>query len=311
MTQDTRLWNRKVSLLLVKGGEVLDLSEMHIKFRVNQADTESPNNANIRVYNLSDETITRVSEFQQVVLQAGYESQFGVVFKGTVMQYRVGREDSLNTYLDILAADGDTAYAFGIVNTTLEKGVNVIDAVKAGVAAMSEHGVTEGYIATGTGGVLPRGKVLFGMARDHIRRGAFSLGSTWSIQDGQVNIITLDGYRPEEVVDLSTATGLVDIPEQTQNGVNFKSLLNPRLMVGNAVRIDNTAINQLVQRDQTAAPIAYNQYTGLQLLAKVNRDGLYRLFVAEHEGDTRGAAWYTHCVCLAVDPSSNKIKPYG
>lgn len=311
MTQETRLWNRKVSLLLVKGGEALDLSEMHIKFRVNQADTESPNNANIRVFNLSDETIARVSEFQDVVLQAGYEGQFGVIFKGTVMQYRVGREDSLNTYLDILAADGDTAYSFGVVNTTLEKGAKVLDAVKAAIGSMSEQGVTEGYIAAGTGGVLPRGKVLFGMARDYIRRGAFTLGSTWSIQDGKINIIPLEGYRPDQVVELNTATGLVDIPEQTQNGINFKTLLNPRLLVGGAVRIDNRLVNQLVQRDQAAAPIAYNQYTGLQLLAKVNRDGLYRLFVAEHEGDTRGAAWYTHCVCLAVDPSSNKVKPYG
>jgi hypothetical protein len=295
----------------VKGGEVLDLSEMHIKFRANQADTESPNNANIRVYNLSDETISRVSEFQDVVLQAGYEGQFGVIFKGTVMQYRVGREDSLNTYLDILAADGDTAYSFGVVNATLEKGVKVIDTVKAAIGSMSTLGVSEGYIASGTGGVLPRGKVLFGMARDYIRRGAFTLGSTWSIQDGTVTIIPLDGYRPDSVVDLSSSTGLVDIPEQTQNGINFKTLLNPRLQVGGAVRIDNRSVNQLIQRDKSAAPIAFDQYTGLQLLAKVSSDGLYRLFVAEHEGDTRGQAWYSHCVCLAVDPSSNKVKPYG
>lgn len=311
MTQETQLWLRKVSLLLVKDQDILDLSEMHIKFRVNQADTEAPNNASIRVYNLSDETITRISEFQQVVLQAGYESQFGVIFKGTVVQYRVGREDSLNSYLDILASDGDTAYCFGVVNTTLEKGAKVIDAVKAAVGSMNEHGVTEGYVATGTGGVLPRGKVLFGMAKDYIRRGAFTLGASWSIQDGKVNIIPLDGYKPSQAVDLNVATGLVGIPEQTQNGINFQSLMNPRLSVGTAVRIDNRVINQLIQRDQTAAPIAFNQYTGLQLLAKVSRDGLYRLFVVEHEGDTRGQAWHSHCVCLAVDPSSNKVKPYG
>ena len=176
---------------------------------------------------------------------------------------------------------------------------------------MHENGVSEGYVASGTGGVLPRGKVLFGMARDYVRRGAFMLKSSWSIQDGKINIIPLDGYRPGEVLQLNAGTGMVGIPEQTQNGINFKMLLNPRLSVGNAVQIDNRLINQLVQRDKSAAPIPYDQYVGLQLLAKVTSDGLYRLFVVEHEGDTRGNAWFSHCTCLAVDPSSNKIKPFG
>lgn len=311
MTDETRLWDRKISLLLVQGEKALDLSNLHIKFRANQADTESPNNAMIRVYNLSDETLVAISEFGQVVLQAGYDNQFGVIFKGTVMQYRVGREDSLNSYLDILAADGDSAYSFGVANVTLEKGATVIDAVRAGISSMHENGVSEGYVASGTGGVLPRGKVLFGMARDYVRRGAFMLKSSWSIQDGKINIIPLDGYRPGEVLQLNAGTGMVGIPEQTQNGINFKMLLNPRLSVGNAVQIDNRLINQLVQKDKSAAPIPYDQYVGLQLLAKVTSDGLYRLFVVEHEGDTRGPAWFSHCTCLAVDPSSNKIKPFG
>src|SRR5690348_5163435 len=62
--------------------EGLDLSEMRIQFRISQSDTETPNTAIIRVYNLSPETARKVQgEFQRVVLQAGYENaSYGVIF---------------------------------------------------------------------------------------------------------------------------------------------------------------------------------------------------------------------------------------
>lgn len=311
MTTDTRLWNRKVSLLLVEGDKALDLSDFHIKFRTSQADTESPNNCLVRVFNLSEVTITRLGEYKTIILQAGYEGQFGVIFQGTVKQYKIGRENATDNYIDILAADGDIGYNFSVVNKTLERGATPQDQIKAAVASMNQNGVSLGYTAQATGGVLPRGKVLFGMARDQIRRGAQSLGSTWSIQNGKINIIPLDGFIPGEALKLSAATGLVGIPEQTQNGIVLKCLLNPRLLVGSLIQIDNKSINQLVQQDKNAAPVPYNQWTGLQLLAKTTSDGVYRLYVAEFEGDTRGTAWYSHLTCLAVDASSGKVKPYG
>ena len=57
--------------------------------------------------------------------------------------------------------------------------------------------------------------------------------------------------------------------------------------------------------------MAYNQYTGVQNLAQVSTDGLYRVFVAEHSGDTRGSEWYTDLTCLAVNPQTQQVADYG
>lgn len=310
MTTDSRLWKRKVSLWLTRDNSALDLSEMHFKFNTQQADVESPSNCNIRVYNLSDATLQAVEEYGEVILQAGYASQYGIIFKGNIKQFRKGRENATDTFVDILAADGDMGYNFSVVNTTLEAGASPRQQVDAALAAMSPM-LAPGYIAPMTGGVLPRGKVLFGMARDQVRRGAVSSKATWSISNGKVNIIPLDGYKPGTVVVLNAANGMVGVPEQTNNGVSVTTLLNPLIEVGGLVQIDNKSINQIIQQDKNAAPIPYNQWAGIQLLAKVTSDGLYRVFVAEHEGDTRGLAWHSKLICLALDPSSNKIKPYG
>lgn len=305
-------WLRKASLVLVAGDKGLDLSELHFRFKTNQTDLESPNNCSIRVYNLSQDTIKQIrGEFSEVVLQAGYEASYGVIFRGTVKQYRIGRESATDTYLDILAADGDLGYNFGVVNQTLGAGSSPPERYKAIVGAMSDKGLSPGYITESTGGVLPRGKVLFGMGRDLLRNHATSQGATWSIDDGKINVIPLVGYLPGEAVVLNSLTGLVGTPEQTAEGLRVRCLLNPKIVVGGRIQIDNKSVNQTVQQNPNAAPVPYNQWTGIQLLATITADGFYRVYVAEHEGDTRGQAWYSDLVCLAVEQASGQVKPYG
>ena len=291
-------------------GAALDLSAFHFTFETRQQDVESPNNCRIRVYNLARSTVDdiRASEYSQVILQAGYGQSYGVIFSGTIKQYGIGRENSTTTYLDILAADGDIAYNNSWVSTTLAAGSTPQQRIDVAVGAMQQQSqITKGYLMEPTGGVLPRGKVLFGMARAFLRKEAEAQGATWNITNGQVNIVPLKGYLPGEAVVLSASTGMVGLPEQTNEGLKVVSLLNPKLVVGGLVRIDNKSVNQIVQADPTAAPVPYNQYAGLQLLATITNDGLYRALVVEHEGDTRGQSWYTRLVCLAIDPSSNKV----
>lgn len=308
-------YGRKVSLLLVEGEKALDLSDFHIRFETAQQDEESPNNCTIRVYNLSETTIKKVrEEYSRVVLQAGYmNAPFGVIFDGTIKQFRIGRENNITTYLDILAADGDEAYNWAVVRQSLAAGSSHSDRVNAIIKEMTPKGVTAGKIIyPDTGGVLPRGKVLFGYAKGAMRQVVRTMGSTWSIQNGKVNIIPLDSYLPGEAVVLTSATGLIGRPEQTQDGIKARCLLNPKIIVGGTVKIDNKSINQTVNRDANAPPgPAYNQYAGVQMLASVTADGLYRVYVAEHVGNNRGLEWYTNIICLTVNPVTQKVKPYG
>jgi hypothetical protein len=67
-------WGRKITLILFEGEKAIDLSEFRIQFSVQNADEESPNNAVIRVINLSKNTIKKIKgEFSKVTLNAGYE----------------------------------------------------------------------------------------------------------------------------------------------------------------------------------------------------------------------------------------------
>jgi hypothetical protein len=312
-------FGRKATLIVAGGADGLDLSELHFKFQITAADTESPNAAAIRIYNLSDATVKKITgknpvEFTRVVLQAGYESAaYGVIFDGTIKQFRRGRENATDSYLDILAAENDLEYNFGVCNTTLAAGSTPQERVGAIAGGL---GVSPGYVSplTSTGGTLPRGKVLFGMARSLMRCEAATRGATWSIQSGKVNVVALDGYLPGEAVKLNTQTGLVGMPEQTEQGVKVRCLLNPKIKVGGLVQINNGDINQTSAAPGQALPagqLMYDRRAGIQYPADVSSDGFYRVFVVEYAGDTRGQEWYCDLVCLAVDKSSDKVKANG
>jgi hypothetical protein len=324
MATDYKQWKRKASLVLLPGplegnnpsaytpggNTGLDLSELHFRFSIAQQDVESPNNATIRVYNLNDDTIKKIrGEFSRVVVQAGYEPQFGVIFDGTVKQFRTGRERNVDSYLDILAGDGDLGYNFGFVNSAVAAGSTSAQRLSAIYKDLAPLGLTPGVQAAASGGTLPRGKVLFGMGPALLRNETTNIGATWSIQNGKIDIIPLTGYKRGEVVNVNSQTGLIGMPEATSEGIVFRTLLNPRLIPGNVVQIDNKSINQTIQAGKY--PVAYNQYTGIQFLASVTDDGYYRLFVVEHSGDTRGQEWYSKIIALAADPTSLTVKAYG
>lgn len=311
MTTFCDQWIRKCTLVLVKGEEGLDLSEFRIKFRVQNANVESPNSASIRVYNLAPATINKIQvrgEFSEVILQAGYvDGNYGVIFRGTIVQFRIGRESNTDSYLDILAADGDELYNQFIVAYSNAKGTTPEQAVarleketktpvdiKPLMLSDPQHFINP----------APRGSVEFGLARATFRNMATSLDASWSIQDGQVIITSNKGYLEGDVVKINSGTGMIGIPEQTDDGIHIKCLLNSRLRIGHMVQLDNSDITELKQRDPNAAQMAYNSRVQIQDLAPLSPDGSYQAMVVEHEGDTRGQAWYSSIIGLAIDRTS-------
>lgn len=158
---------------------------------------------------------------------------------------RVWRENGVDTVLAILAADGDRAYNFATVNTTLAAGSRPADRVRVCQGSMEAKGAKPGYTPDLGGQSLPRGKVMYGMARQCMRDEARDTGTDWSIQDGKVQMVPRRGYLPGEAVVLTHETGLVGSPEQTQDGISVRCLLNPRLRVGGRIRLNTASVKTM------------------------------------------------------------------
>lgn len=320
----TAQYGRKVSVIIGRdGGAARELADLRVVFKVQRGDLQTPNSARIRVYNVSETTRQQIEkEFTRVVLQGGYQGNFGIIFDGNIKQVRRGRESQTDTYLDITAADGDSAYNFAVVNTTLAAGSTSADHVAAAVAAMNPFGVTQGYVPTLSTNALPRGKVMFGMARDFMRSVAKSNQTVWSIQDGKAIMVPETSYMPGDIPEITSGTGMVGLPEQTQNGITVKMLLNPNVKISQLIKIDNASV-QRYEYSLSVGQQAQNEL--IQHQAKLQDDGFYYVMSAEHSGDTRGNEYYTEVICLAADatvlpkqfinrgdvPPENVIKKFG
>lgn len=303
---------RKVSLVVSGVNGTLDLSQMRIKFRVYQmAGAEAPAYADIRVLNLSDQTANQVqTQFTDVSLSAGYEGgNFGVIFSGTIKQVRRGRESQVDTYLEIRAADGDVWRQFGIVNTSLAAGATDPNNVVKTIAQNS--GVPLGYtVDVPVGAAQSRGKVMFGMATTELSTTTDSNGADHWVDKGKLNVVPLASYIPREAVVLTSNTGMIGLPEQTEDGIHVKCLLNPNIKIGTLVQINNKSIQRTLLGGQNLyAQGRLEEIPGL--LPKVTDDGFYMVYVSEFRGDTRGQGqdWLSELTCLAIiaPPSSASI----
>jgi hypothetical protein len=272
----TRQYLRKVSLVIGQEKDAIELSDFRIKFDVRRGDLETPNSDDIRIHNLKDDTANRIQkEFTRVVLQAAYEGNYGIIFMGELFQVRRGRESATDTYVDIMASDGDSAYNYAIVNTSLAAGASAKDQINALLKPMGEKGVTQGYIPPGMDNQKQsRGVVMFGLAREYARDIAKTAQCAWSIQDGKLNFVPLSAYIPGEVPVITSATGMIGVPEQTANGIKVRMLLNPSIKVGTLIQINNkdVQIQQMkfgLHRDEQA------QIQTKLLSGKIANDGFY------------------------------------
>lgn len=293
----------------------IDLSQLRIKFSCKRSDIETPNTADIRVYNVEDSTAKQIKALVnagKVILQAGYESNYGVIFQGNIKQVIIGRESATDTFVDIIAGDGDRAYNFAIVNTTLAAGSKPMDQVDAVASSMAPKGVETGYISSLPTDELPRGKVMYGNARDYARNIAQTTNTGWSIQNEALSFVPNKSFAPGEIVVLTSGTGMVGAPQQTTSGVNVKCLLNPLMAPRQRLKIDNASIQrQKLNLDQIAAAKGDVSQINNLLPRDLNADGVYLIISMEQTGDTRGVDWYTSLVCIDIDVSANPLDSVG
>lgn len=113
---------RQVSIRFGGAGRGIELSGLACQFVVEKSDAEAPNTGTFVIYNLTAETVSRIQqEFKTVLASAGYAANFGEVFHGNIKRTEWGREGT-ETVLTVEAGDGEEAYNYAVLNTTLAAG---------------------------------------------------------------------------------------------------------------------------------------------------------------------------------------------
>lgn len=293
----TRQWIREFGLQVEGASGTIDLSNLRGRFKVRYTMIQTPNAAEIIVTNAREETAQLIrKEGQKVTLTAGYRDGHAIIFTGNIIQKRVGRENPVDTYLAIVGQDSDRAYNFATISKTLAAGSTFKDQVDAVLEAMKPYGVTKGFISDLGSQKMPGPRVLFGMARDVMREIATSTGTAWTLENGKLDVVKTNETKPGDVIVLNSQTGMIGRPVQTFDGVIARMLLNTRVKPSTRIKIDEASIDAAAFSADYLGSVGNNQ-----LGSGIAADGLYKVVIVEHHGDTHGNAWYTEVVCHRAD----------
>jgi hypothetical protein len=295
----SRQWIRALSLTVEGNSGKIDLSSLRVRFSITRNVLQTTNFAAVRVYNLADTTANLIREKAVVTLAAGYGGNFGLLFHGELVQPRKGRETATDTFLDLFCAEGDSAYNWAFVNKTLAAGATPKDIFNVCFEAMKEKGVTDAWLPSDFGGGMryPRAVTLFGAAKDYLRTLAQSNNCQWSIQNGQLQMVPVDGHITGGSVVLNSKTGMIGMPTETPGGIYVRCLINPNITVNSTVQIDEKSI---IRAQQDLSLTEGAQLTNAALRDLGTSDGTYKVLNIETNGDTHAQPWYMDLTCLGA-----------
>lgn len=308
-------WDRKCRLTIQidgSGPEALDMSDFKIVFNVGQPDTSKPKFAEIYIYNVSLQTMNLLCGVDDsniknlVVLEVGYGSEeLTTLFKGTVFQYRRGRDNQTDTWLCILAQSSDESINYQTINETIPAGTTINGMKDRFMRNYEDTGVQVNETPELSSQELIRGRVCFGSLYDNVLQFSKENECVFEVADGGVSMIESGKYSVvHDVQELTARTGMIGMPQLTSDGLKVNCLLNPKMKYMGRIRVDMTNL-------QTEAyDIEYGQQ-GVDQVFKdpriaIGAEGVFVIMSVIHRGDNRGNDWFSELVCISINGTPPK-----
>lgn len=249
----------------------LDVSELACTFKASRSLSGYAGTCELTIKNLSEEHRQEILHAPRrttfVEIQAGYKEGLSVIFRGDLRKRSVARENT-DWIIKITAGDGEHAMRNARVNRGFAAGTSLQDVMQhiadaMGVGIGNAPQALRGAALGALDDVFHEGTVLYGPAAAALTSLTAAAGLTWSIQDGNLQVLPRGGALAREAIVLSPETGLLGAPEVVnRRTLNLKAFLIPGLVPGQQVVLES-AIAQ----------------------------GAWRITHADYSGETHGQDW--------------------
>lgn len=274
------LFGRKYRIIVAeKGTDGIDITGLRAVFSIDKSMSAEPNRSTIQIYNLAPATQNFIlSSAKRIIVEAGYENseQYGLIFDGDIVKALRRAAQSIDKITEVIAQDGDMFLNSGFISVSYSAG-QTTESVLSQMAGVADDEMTMGSVSNDLKGTkLARGKAIFGQPKDYAAMLAKSEGALFYVNDRKINLVKPGDLPEGEIVDLSPSSGLIGTPEQTDDGISAKCLLNPLLNVNKLVHISNEFVQETSEIGRASLS-----------------SGVYKIIKLKHTGDTNGNDWYT------------------
>lgn len=240
------LFDRQIEVTIGKRGQAgTQYTDLRVEFKVEKTLESKPSKGFVKVYNLTKDNRSKAEQTGNVlILRAGYGKNLSNIFTGDVARAKTELEgvDYITTFE---LGDGELMYQTSKSELSFAKGTDIQTALKG---IFSNVGAVLGDITGLKSEKLNAPLVLSGNVRKHLDEIGKRQGFEWSIQDEAFQILEKGKPTKDEAILLSSETGLIGIPKNkfgkdpTEKGIEFDSLLNPKLKPGRRAVIESKII---------------------------------------------------------------------
>lgn len=258
--------------IIIGGSDSTEAPGLRITAKVVKTQQKEPNTSEICVYNLAPTTRGQLQQKGvRLILEAGYAGTgLSLLFVGDVRTVDHVR-DGADWKTVLKCGDGERSIRFARASESFAAGSTVAQVVKHCADAM---GLAQGNV----GAQLPalstplyQGWTAHGAASSELDRVLRAVGYSYSVQDGQLQILAPGQSLAQVIPDLNPDTGLIGSPEMGSpekagkpQTLKFRSLLIPEARCGGRVRVRSERYN-----------------------------GVFRTRKVVHDLDTMGGPWYS------------------
>jgi hypothetical protein len=205
-----------------EGGTATSVTNLYMSFEVERNKTNTPNKANVSIYNLSPNTMTKMeSNKNKLIIRAGYDDETGLttLFNGDVTKSERKKEGT-EQVLEIEAMDGYKNIQSQNVSISYKSGTKTTTILRDILAAMA-YPVAGGIPTSSdsyTGGFQYIGK-----AKDALTVVLKKIGYKWTIQNDQILIFKeIGGGSVVTGLLITPSTGLLSIEKLEQDTEEVK-----------------------------------------------------------------------------------------
>lgn len=278
------LFDRTVRVdVITSTGTVVGIRNLHISFDVGLRSRGEPNDAVIRIYNLSPTTRNLLREDGAAVrLFAGYAGKADKIFEGTIVTPVSNPDGPVDMVTEIISADGYRELDRSYFSRSYAAGTPIATILRDLVGTLGIPAVFDGL----TGEKLLRGRTIEGKIPRVLSRLGGEYDFRWKVDFGTVYLGPRgvpDRNHPTAVL-LNSETGLIGTPTvkferfrgETRRRVVARSLMNANLRPGRLVKIESTRF--VVEADKRFRKSA----------DEVTPNGVFLIDEARFQGDNFG-----------------------
>jgi hypothetical protein len=270
---------------------------LRFAFAVNRDDKRTPNNVEVKVWNLSPsvrESLAK-AEVVPVSLEAGYVDDVGQIFLGDLRSARSCREGA-DFVTTICGGDGESKIRTARINRTFPAGTPVATVLKALASALGVGPGNSARAAAALSGKLSKARTISGLCYDELEAFCRTQGLRWSVQDSALQIrVEGQPVLPTTGPLLRNDSGLIGDVEVEKNATvsRFSSSVSAAKLGAKGSK-GTIVSGRCLLRPDLIPGVAFR-------VESPNFSGNLVCLQTNHSGDSWGQEWYCDWVG----------KPYG